>query len=148
MFSLNQIAPLVKKRKRVGRGGSRGGTSGKGHKGQKARSGGSPRPGFEGGQMPIYRRLPKHGFTNAPFKRVVEIVNFTQLTSFDDGAEITRELLMEQGIIKPRKNKPFLLKVLGNGLLEKKLTIIADLFSAKALEAIEKTGGKAIIKKG
>ena len=148
MFSLDQIAPVVKKRKRIGRGGSRGGTSGKGHKGQKARSGGSPRPGFEGGQMPIYRRLPKHGFTNAPFKRVVEIVNLTQLKSFDEGVEITSELLLEHGIIKPRKNKPFMLKVLGDGLLEKKLTVIADLFSAKALEVIEKSGGKAIVKKG
>ena len=81
MLTLEKLNPVTKKRKRVGRGGSRGGTAGRGHKGQKARSGGEVHPRFEGGQMPLYRRLPKRGFTNAPFKEVVETVNVSQLNA-------------------------------------------------------------------
>lgn len=144
MFTLDKIAPLVKKRKRIGRGGSRGGTSGKGHKGQKARSGGKIRRGFEGGQMPLYRRLPKQGFSNEPHALVIEIVNIGRLNElFENGSEVTKEILVNKGEINPREGKPFLLKVLGNGALEKKLTVVADMFSASAQAAIEKIGGKA-----
>lgn len=149
MLQLNNLTPLVKARKRIGRGGKRGGTSTKGHKGQKARSGGYVRAGFEGGQMPLFRRLPKHGFNNAEFKTVVDIVNLGQLNDFfEDGAHIDKAALIEKKILKPntavvtRK-----LKVLGNGVLSKKLTIVADAFSATAVNAIEKLGGKAQITK-
>lgn len=147
MFKLNELAPLVKKRKRVGRGGSRGGTSGKGHKGQKARSGGKVDAGFEGGQMPLYRRLPKRGFTNARFKQVIEIVNISELSRLD-AQEVNAAMLIEKGIIKPKKNKPFQLKVLGNGALDKALTVEADFFSAGARAAIEQAGGKVVTKNG
>lgn len=147
MFKLNELAPLVKKRKRIGRGGSRGGTSGRGHKGQKARSGGKVDAGFEGGQMPLYRRIPKRGFTNVRFKQVIEIVNLTALKNLQE-QEITRELLIQKKIIKPKKNKPFQVKILGSGSLEKPLTIIADSFSAGARTAIEQAGGKAVTKNG
>lgn len=144
MFALDTLKPVSKKRKRVGRGGSRGGTSGKGHKGQKARSGGTVDPGFEGGQMPLYRRIPKRGFTNARFKAVIEIVNVSQLSDqFEDEAQVTRQELIEKKIIKPKKGKPFALKVLGDGKLTKKLTVIADAFSAGARKAIEAAGGSA-----
>ncbi len=146
MFKLSELAPLKKPRKRIGRGGSRGGTSGRGHKGQKARSGGGVRVGFEGGQMPLYRRLPKRGFSNVRFQEAIEIINIKRLNELDD-QEITKELLMEKGIIKPRKNRPFLLKVLGDGSLDKPITIVADSFSAAARKAIEQAGGKAVTKK-
>ena len=149
MFTLDNLAPLAKKRKRVGRGGSRGGTSGKGHKGQKARSGGSVAPGFEGGQMPLYRRLPKRGFTNARFKQEVHIVNLTHLAPLAEAhEEISKQLLVDKGIVKVRKNSSFVLKVLGNGAIKKPVTIIADSFSASAREAIEQAGGKALTQKG
>lgn len=144
MFKLENTVSVVKKRKRVGRGGGRGGTSGKGHKGQKARSGGSVRVGFEGGQMPLYRRLPKRGFTNARFKTVVEIINVEQLNAFDDDAYITKAVLIERGLIKPSRHRPYVLKILGDGALKKKVSIVADLFSAQAKKVIEETGGKAL----
>jgi len=146
MFRLNNLIPLVKKRKRIGRGGSRGGTSGKGHKGQKARSGGGIDPAFEGGQMPLHRRLPKRGFTNARFKKIVEIVNIKRLDEiFSEGDAVSKESLIEKGVIKGKRSKrKFLLKVLGNGLLTKKLIVSADLFSKTAAEAIENIGGQVI----
>lgn len=144
MLTLEKLNPVTKKRKRVGRGGSRGGTAGRGHKGQKARSGGEVNPRFEGGQMPLYRRIPKRGFTNAPFKDVVETVNISQLNAaFDDGALVTRQELMTKKIIKPKKRTPFTLKVLGSGLLKKKLTVTADAFSEGAIKAIQTAGGTA-----
>ena len=95
------MTPLVKKRKRIGRGGSRGGTSGKGHKGHKARSGGGVRIGFEGGQMPLYRRLPKRGFTNARHKKYVIIVGLDRIIyAFNDGDNVTRQILIETKVIK------------------------------------------------
>ncbi|MGB8367244.1 MAG: 50S ribosomal protein L15, partial [Candidatus Babeliales bacterium] len=98
MFRLENLVPLGKKRKRVGRGGSRGGTSGKGHKGQKARSGGGIAPAFEGGQMPLHRRLPKRGFTNARFKKVIEIVNLKHLDKiFNEGETVSKKILIEKG---------------------------------------------------
>ncbi len=146
MFTLDAITPVKKKRKRVGRGGSRGGTSGKGHKGQRARSGGGVRPGFEGGQMPLYRRLPKRGFTNARFKEDVRTINVGQLDQlFEDGAEITKQVLVEKKHVKSKKNRPFTLKVLGNGTVSKKFTITVDKISSGAKEAIEKAGGHVTV---
>ena len=118
----------TKTRKRVGRGtgSGLGKTSGKGHKGQNARSGGGVRPGFEGGQLPLFRRLPKRGFTNAMFKTTYAVLNLDDLNKFEENTEITPELLKEMGIT-----------------LEKKLTVKANQFSKKAKEEIEKLGGKA-----
>lgn len=144
MLQLNKLDRLVKKRKRVGRGGARGGTSGKGHKGQKARSGGNVSPRFEGGQMPIYRRLPKRGFVNTEFAYVTEIVNVQQLNDlFDNGSHVDMAALIEKGILKIKKGmrKNIKVKVLGNGKLTKKLTIVADSFSKSAEQLIKKAGG-------
>jgi large subunit ribosomal protein L15 len=142
MLQLNDLAKLVKKRKRVGRGGERGGTSGKGHKGQKARSGGYVRRGFEGGQMPLIRRLPKRGFSNVNFKTEFEIVNLQLLNDlFAEGDTITKAVLVEKGVLKGKSG--FLLKVLGSGTLAKKLIVQADAFSASAIKAIGELGGEA-----
>ena len=122
-----------------GHGSGNGKTAGKGHKGQKARSGGGKRPGFEGGQMPLYRRIPKRGFTN---RNTVEIVgiNVSALDRFDNDAVVTVETLVEAGIVKnPRDG----VKILGNGELTKKLTVQANAFSAGAAAKIEALGGKA-----
>ncbi|CDQ41402.1 MULTISPECIES: 50S ribosomal protein L15 [Virgibacillus] len=129
-----------KNRNRVGRGMSSGNgkTSGRGHKGQKARSGGGTRPGFEGGQMPLFQRLPKRGFTNIHRKEFA-IVNLDTLNRFEDGTEITPELLLEEGVVSKLKAG---IKVLGNGAIEKKLTVKAHKFSASAKEAIEAAGGQ------
>ncbi|MFA5603925.1 MAG: 50S ribosomal protein L15 [Bacilli bacterium] len=132
----------TKTRKRVGRGpgSGLGKTSGKGEKGQNARSGGGVRPGFEGGQTPLFRRLPKRGFSNAPFKTVYAVINLSDLNNFEDGAVVTPELLKEMGLVKKQLNG---IKVLGNGTLEKKLHVKAHKFSDTALSKIEKLGGKA-----
>lgn len=131
--------------KRLGQGESsgKGKTSGKGHKGQKARSGGSIRLGFEGGQMPLIRRLPKRGFNNAAFKTVYGIVNLADLNDFEDGAEVNEQVLREVGLIRGTIDG---LKVLGNGELTKKVNITADKFSATAKEKIEKAGGTVVSK--
>ena len=123
---------------RVGRGhgSGNGKTAGKGHKGQKARSG-APRPGFEGGQMPLYRRLPKRGFTNRNTKDIVSI-NITELNRFEDGTVVTIETLVENGVIKNPKDG---VKILGNGELTKKLTVKANAFSASAAEKSQALGG-------
>lgn len=128
-------------RKRVGRGtgSGLGKTSGRGHKGQKARSGGGVRPGFEGGQNPLYRRLPKRGFNNDRFATVYAVVNVDQLNGFADGTEVTPELLLSEGIIKNPKDG---IKVLGNGDLTVKLTVKAHKFSQSAAEKIQAAGGK------
>ena len=119
-----------------GHGSGNGKTAGKGHKGQKARSG-APRPGFEGGQMPLYRRLPKRGFTNRNSKEIVGI-NVDVLNRFDDDAVVTVETLVESGVVSnPRDG----VKILGNGELTKKLTVKANAFSAAAKEKIEAVGG-------
>ena len=126
--------------KRIGRGhgSGNGKTAGKGHKGQKARSG-APRPGFEGGQLPLYRRLPKRGFTNINSKDIVAI-GLDRLNAFEDGAEVTIETLMDKGIVNnPRDG----VKILGNGELTKKLTVKVNAFSKSAVEKIEAVGGKA-----
>ena len=142
LYEINQPEDAIKKRKRVGRGVATGNgkTSGKGHKGQNARSGGGVRPGFEGGQLPLFRRLPKRGFTNAPFKTEYATINLSDLEKFEDGAVVTPELLKEMGIVKKQLAG---IKVLGNGELTKKVTVKASKFSKTAVEKIEKLGGKA-----
>ena len=144
-MKLNNIHPAlgattVSKRVGRGTGSGNGKTAGKGHKGQNARSGGGVRPGFEGGQLPLFRRLPKRGFTNAKFKTVYAVINLSDLEKFENGAVVTPELLHEMGIIKKGLDG---VKVLGNGKLEKKLTVKANQFSDTAVAAIEALGGKA-----
>ena len=121
-----------------GHGSGNGKTAGKGHKGQKARSGGT-RPGFEGGQMPLYRRIPKRGFTNRNTKTIVGI-NVSALEVFENDTVVTVDTLIEQGIVTNPKDG---VKILGNGELTKKLTAQADAFSAGAVAKIEALGGKA-----
>jgi len=126
-------------RKGQGPGSGLGKTAGRGQGGQNARSGGGVRPGFEGGQMPLSRRLPKRGFSNAPFKKEVISVNIESLNKFDNGAEVTPESLVESKIIKKVGDG---VKVLGNGKLEKSLTVKVNAFSKSAVEKIEAAGGK------
>lgn len=121
-----------------GHGSGNGKTAGKGHKGQKARSG-APRPGFEGGQLPLYRRLPKRGFKNRNSKDIVA-VGLERLNVFEDGAEVTVEALMDKGIVKNPKDG---VKILGNGELTKKLDVKVNAFSSSAAEKIQAVGGKA-----
>ena len=141
-MKLHELKPAEGSRKvrnRVGRGTSSGNgkTSGRGQKGQKARSGGGVRPGFEGGQMPLYRRIPKRGFTNINTKHIVGI-NVTALERFDNDAVVTVEALLEAGVIKnPRDG----VKILGNGELTKKLTVKVNAFSEGAKAKIEAAGG-------
>ena len=129
-------------RKRVGRGpgSGLGKTCGRGQKGQKARSGGSINPVFEGGQLSLYRRLPKRGFSNYLFKKEYAVINLGDLNVFENGTLVTPALLKEKGIIKKQLSG---IKVLGNGKLEKKLTIQANKFSASAIEKIKESGSKA-----
>ena len=129
-------------KKRVGRGSGSGlgKTSGRGQKGQKARSGGSINPVFEGGQLPLYRRIPKRGFKNAKFKTVYATINVEDLNVFEDGTVVTTALLKDTGLLKKQLDG---VKVLGNGKLEKKITIQANKFSTSALEKIKEAGSKA-----
>lgn len=138
---LMQNAGARQTRKRVGRGmgSGLGKTSGKGEKGQKARSGVSIPAQFEGGQLPLYRRLPKRGFSNAAFKIKYAVINLDDLNRFEDGCEITPELLKDCGLVKNQLDG---IKVLGNGKLEKKLTIKANKFSNEAIRKIEEAGSK------
>lgn len=144
-MKLHTIAPAegaVTAPKRLGRGigSGLGKTSGKGHKGQWARSGGGVRPGFEGGQMPITRKIPKRGF-KSPFKKEFTIINVGELEDFDNGTVISAEYLLENGYV--RSIAPNGLKILGDGELTKSLTVKANKFSQSAVEKIEKAGGKA-----
>ncbi|WP_019244395.1 MULTISPECIES: 50S ribosomal protein L15 [Bacillus] len=127
-----------RKRKGRGIGSGNGKTAGKGHKGQNARSGGGVRLGFEGGQTPLFRRLPKRGFTNINRKEFA-VVNLDTLNCFEDGTEVTPALLVEAGVVKKEKAG---IKILANGKLEKKLTVKAHKFSSAAKEAIEAAGGQ------
>ncbi|WP_053364786.1 MULTISPECIES: 50S ribosomal protein L15 [Bacillaceae] len=141
-MKLHELMPAEgsrKDRKRKGRGigSGNGKTAGKGHKGQQARSGGGVRVGFEGGQTPLFRRLPKRGFTNINRKEYA-IVNLDVLNSFEDGTEVTPELLIEAGLVKNEKAG---IKILAKGNVEKKLTVKAHKFSSAAKEAIEAAGG-------
>ncbi len=141
MTQLSNLTELTKSRKRVGRGGKRGGTSGKGGKGQKQRSGAKIGIIFEGGQMPLTRRLPKRGFNNKAFATEVEVVNLEHLENFfDNGTVITKELLQERGLIS--RSKQAQVKILGRGALSKKFTVHADAFSKSAEEAIKNKGGE------
>ena len=131
------------RRKRVGNGESSGlgKTCGRGHKGQKSRSGGGVRPGFEGGQMPLHRRLPKKGFSNVQFRDKIAIVNVSQLNQkFEDGATVDEKALREAGLVSGRCDA---IKVLGQGDLERKLTLVVDAVSASARAKVEKAGGTA-----
>ncbi len=142
LHSLQPAPGATKTRKRVGRGvgSGLGKTSGRGQKGQNSRSGGGVRPGFEDGQSPLFRRLPKRGFSNARFKTTYAVINLSDLDKFEDGATVTPELLKEMGLIKQSLDG---IKVLGNGTLTKKLNVKAHKFSSVAKEQIEKLGGKA-----
>ena len=143
-MKLNELSPAAGSakaawRKGRGPGSGNGKTAGKGHKGQNARSGGGVRPGFEGGQLPLYRKLPKRGFTNI-FATKYVIVNVEQLNAFEDGAVVDVNALLEKKIIRKELDG---LKVLGNGEITKKITVKASIFSASAKEKIEAAGGKA-----
>ncbi|MDQ0091837.1 large subunit ribosomal protein L15 [Paenibacillus anaericanus] len=142
-MKLHELSPAPgsrKERKRVGRGtgSGTGKTSGRGHKGQNSRSGGGVRPGFEGGQNPLYRRLPKRGFTN-PTRKEYAIVNIEELNNFAADTEVTPELLSQQGIVKNAKSG---IKILGNGEVTVKLTVKANKFSQSAVDKIQAAGGK------
>lgn len=134
--------PEFKSRKRVGRGpgSGMGKTSTRGENGQKSRSGVSIKPWFQGGQSPLYRRIPKRGFSNKQFETKYAVINLSDLNKFEDGDVVTPELLKEKGIIKKQLSG---IKVLGNGELEKKITVKANRFSSKAVTKIESKGGKA-----
>ena len=141
LHELKPNAGSTASRKRVGRGAGSGlgKTSGKGHKGQNARSGGGVRPGFEGGQLPLFRRLPKRGFSNYEFKTRYATVNVDDLEVFEENTVVTIDLLKEKGLIKKELDG---LKILGNGNLTKKLTVRADKFTNSAKAKIENIGGK------
>ena len=143
-MNLHDLSPVpgsvqVGKRKGRGPGTGNGKTAGRGHKGQKARSGGGTRIGFEGGQMPLARRIPKRGFNNI-FAKPLEAINVSALEKFKDGATVNVSDLLEKGILSKCENG---VKILGNGEITKKLTVRANAFSASAKEKIEKAGGKA-----
>ena len=143
-MKLHELSPVagsthVGKRKGRGVGTGNGKTGGRGHKGQKARSGGKVRVGFEGGQMPLVRRVPKRGFNNI-FAEPLEIINLSALNKFEDGDTVTAEALLEKGILS---KCVYGYKVLGNGQVTKKVTVKASAFSKSAKEAIEAAGGKA-----
>ena len=141
LHELSSLDGSVKNRKRVGRGpgSGTGKTSGKGEKGQNARSGGGVRPGFEGGQLPLFRRLSKRGFNNYEFRTVYSTVYVSDLNRFEDGTVVDTALLKEVGLIKKELDG---VKVLGNGELTKKLTVKANAFTKSAQEKIETIGGK------
>ncbi|MHC1785846.1 MAG: 50S ribosomal protein L15 [Christensenellales bacterium] len=143
-MKLHELKPAIGSTtapKRLGRGvgSGLGKTSGKGHKGAKARSGGGKGPGFEGGQMPLYRRIPKYGFTNI-FAKEYACLNIASLEMFDEGTVVTTELLKQAGLVKQIKDG---VKILGGGELTKKLTVQVNKFTASAKEKIEALGGKA-----
>lgn len=144
MHELGPAFGATKSRRRVGRGigSGLGKTAGSGHKGQKARTGGSIRRGFEGGQTPLYRRIPKRGFTNH-FAKQYSVINLSDLEKYDDGMTVTTETLLKDGTIRKVLDG---VKVLGNGTLTKKLTVVASQFSKSAEEKIQAVGGKIEVK--
>jgi large subunit ribosomal protein L15 len=137
----NEGARSSRKRLGRGQGSGQGKTAGKGHKGQNARSGGGVALGFEGGQTPLFRRIPKRGFTNRT-RKVFAIVNVSSLDIFDNGTVVTPELLMETGLVKKSLDG---IKILGNGELSKKLTVNANKFSKSAVVVIETAGGSVVV---
>ena len=145
LHELKNVKGAVHRKKRIGcgEGGGHGKTSGRGGKGQKARSGGSIRPGFEGGQMPLYRKLPRRGFNQAAFRTEAAVVNLDDLKAIaDDITELNAQVLADNGLL--RKDETYV-KVLGNGEITRALKITASKFSASAKEKIEKAGGEAIV---
>lgn len=141
-MKLNEMHPAygsTSKKKRVGRGGKYSKTAGKGEKGQNARSGGGVRVGFEGGQLPLFRRLSKRGFNNYNFRTVYACVNVSELNRFEENTVVTPELLLETGLITKRLDG---VKILGNGELTKKLIVKANKFTGSAKSKIENIGGK------
>ena len=147
LHNLKPAKGSVRNRKRVGRGpgSGLGKTAGRGEKGQKSRSGFARKPGFEGGQMPLHRRVPKRGFSNYPFRKEFATVNLGRLEVFEVGTIVTPELLVKQGIVKQLRDG---LKILADGELTKALTVHAHRFSAKAKERIAGLGGKAEVLEG
>lgn len=146
-MKLHELSPAPGSNKDVfrkgrGHGSGNGKTAGKGHKGQKARSGGGVRRGFEGGQMPLSRRVPKRGFNNI-FATSYAGLNVSKLNAFEDGAVVTEEMMVEAGLLKKTMDG---VKILGNGKLTKKLTVNASAFSASAKQKIEEAGGKVEVK--
>ena len=145
---LSELRPAkgaTKKPKRIGRGpgSGHGKTACRGEKGQKSRSGFHQNPGFEGGQMPLQRRIPKRGFTNI-FKKSFQLVNVGHLAQFESGSEVNAKVLKKKGLIRSEKE---LIKVLGTGALERPITVVADAFSGKAKQIIEGAGGRAEVRK-
>jgi large subunit ribosomal protein L15 len=145
---LNELKPRPGSKHRVkrlgcGESSGHGKTSGKGHKGQKARSGGSIRLGFEGGQMPLIRRLPKRGFGNGAFKKTYAIINLADLEKFEADAHVNTEFLRQKGLVKGAVDG---VKILGRGELTKKLTVEADKFSESARQKIEQAGGAVVVR--
>jgi large subunit ribosomal protein L15 len=145
---LNELKPRPGAKHRVkrlgcGESSGHGKTSGKGHKGQKARSGGSIRLGFEGGQMPLIRRLPKRGFGNGPFKTTYAVINLADLERFEADAHVTEQTLREKGLLKGKVDG---VKILGRGEVTKKLTVEADKFSESARQKIEQAGGAVVVR--
>ena len=147
LYNLKPAKGAVRGRKRVGRGpgSGLGKTSGRGEKGQKSRSGFSQKPGFEGGQMPLHRRLPKRGFSNARFRKEFSIVNVERLEAFEAGTIVTPEVLLKHGMIRKLRDG---LKILGDGALSKALTVRAHRFSEKAKQSIAGAGGKVELLEG
>ncbi len=144
LHTLKNTKGAVHRRKRVGcgEGSGRGKTSGRGGKGQTARSGGSIRVGFEGGQMPLYRRLPQRGFNNSKFRREYAHVNIASLERLEGVDEVNREVLVAKGLVSKNAGP---VKILGNGELTRAIKVTADQFSAAAKQKIEAAGGEAII---
>jgi large subunit ribosomal protein L15 len=144
LHDLRNVPGAVHRRKRVGNGegSGRGKTCGRGGKGQTARSGGSVRPGFEGGQMPLYRKLPHRGFNNKNFAADYAVVNLADLPKIEGTTEVTRQVLVEHGLIR---NNAGMIKILGDGEISNALTVTADKFSASAKAKIEAAGGTATV---
>ncbi len=147
MEQIKAPAGANKKKTIVGRGnGSKGRSSGRGHDGQNSRSGGGVRPGFEGGQMPLYRRIARKGFSNHPFKKTYIVFNLKELNErYEDGETVSIETLKARKMVKGKVN---LVKILGDGEITKKLTVSVDKVSASAKEKIEKAGGKILMEEG
>lgn len=142
LHELKNVPGAVHRRKRVGNGegSGRGKTCGRGGKGQTARSGGSVRPGFEGGQMPLYRKLPHRGFNNFEFRTDYAVVNLGDLEKLEDVTDVDRKVLVERGLVRSNAAR---IKILGQGEIKKALNVTADKFSASARQKIEAAGGKA-----
>ena len=146
-FNLSAPVGANKKKRIVGRGSSsgRGTTAGRGNKGQQSRSGGKVYVGFEGGQMPLYRRIAQRGFSNYPFKQGYDVVNLADIEAkYSDGETVSKETLVAKNLVKAKKSKNVLIKVLGTGDITKKVTVSVDKISKSAKEKVEKAGGSVV----